>query len=327
MILVSIVVPVYNVEKYLATCLNSILQCGLKDDEMQILIVDDETPDNSMAIANDFASRHSFIKIISQKNKGLGGARNTGITHAEGQYLMFLDSDDWILPGVLPDLARYALEKNLDVLEFACQGIMPDGSISYHYHFDSAGQVLDGVSHYQKKQINNSACNKLYSSKFLTENQLYFLERIFIEDFEFNNRVFLTAKRVEATPKLLGQYLQSPDSITRNSNPQKRAKMFGDILIVLRKTNELYQTFGETSAAHQHFFLERMGFIVTTFFYQFFKDKAPVSDATKAHKQMKSEGLYFVNYPLNDGRKNLFRLVLLRNFFLFKLAMFFRNAL
>lgn len=326
MILVSIIVPVYNVEKYLATCLNSILQCGLADDEMQILIVDDETPDNSMAIANDFASRHSFIKIISQKNKGLGGARNTGITHAEGQYLMFLDSDDWILPGVLPELARYAISKNLDVLEFACQGIMPDGSVAYSYNFDSSGQVMDGVNHYQQIQINNSACNKLYSSKFLNDNQLYFLERIFIEDFEFNNRVFLTARRVEAVPKMLGQYLQSPDSITRNSNPQKRAKMFGDILIVLRKTNDLNRNFGKKSSAHFHFFMERMGFIVTTFFYQFFKDKAPVADVEKAHQQMKEEGLFFVDYPLNDRRKNLFRLILLRNFFLFKLTMFFRNA-
>lgn len=327
MILVSIIVPVYNVEKYLATCLRSILQSGLKEDELQIVVVDDETPDNSMAIANDFASKHPFIKVISQKNKGLGGARNTGIENADGQYLMFLDSDDWILPGVLPELARHAIEKKLDILEFACQGIMPDGKISYWYRFDSQGIIRDGVTHYRQIQINNSACNKLYSSQFLKENGLFFLERIFIEDFEFNNRVFLAAKRVEAIPTLLGQYLQSPDSITRNSNPQKRAKMFGDILIVLRKTKELFEKNESKSADHRHFFLERMGFIVATFFYQFFKDKASISDVSKAYQQLKSEGLLFVHYPLYDKKKDLFRLVFLKHFILFKGLMALRNLL
>lgn len=325
MILVSIIVPVYNVEKYLPTCLNSIINCGLKPDEMEIIIIDDETPDNSLAIAKDYAQKHAFIHVFSQKNKGLGGARNTGIGHAKGKYVLFLDSDDWILPNILPGLTKIAIENNLDVLEYGGQGIMDDGSIAYEYSANSNGQVLDGIQHFNTFHINNNTC-KLYSREFILEHKLYFLERIFIEDVEFNNRVFLVAKRVMTVPTLMFQYLQTPDSITRSPNPKKRAKMLADIKEVLTITHELFKKYGHLSEAHRIFFLERTGFIVVTYFFQFFKDKSPFSEVELARDQLVKAGLFYVDQPLFDKKKNLFRMVFLKNFFLLKMAMFFRKS-
>lgn len=324
---VSVIVPVYNVEKYLAKCLQSLADCGMPDDELEVIIVDDETPDNSMAIAQKFVDKYPVFRTLSQKNKGLGGARNTGISQARGTYLFFLDSDDWIVPGVLKDLVQQAIENELDVLEFGGAGIYPDGKISHYFDADSHGTIASGIEIYHQFRVQNSACNKLYRSEFLRENQISFLEKIYIEDFEFNTRVLLAARRMLATPLILGQYLQSADSITRSTSPQKRAKMLSDIRVVLQRTHELYSQHSANSDQHQQFFLERMGLIVTIYFYQFWKDKAKIEEMADAKNQLIKEKMYLVDFPLYNKPKNLFRLLFLKNFWLLRLAMTIRKIL
>ena len=101
---ISIIIPVYNVEKYIVQCINSALHQDLSENEYEILIIDDESPDHSVDLIRKKFDNIPSIKIISQKNKGLGGARNTGIKNASGEYLLFLDSDDFLLPNVLKEL-------------------------------------------------------------------------------------------------------------------------------------------------------------------------------------------------------------------------------
>ena len=100
---ISIIIPVYNVEKYIVQCINSTLHQDLSENEYEILIIDDESPDQSVDLIKKQFYNIPSIKIISQKNKGLGGARNTGIKNASGEYLLFLDSDDFLLPNVLKE--------------------------------------------------------------------------------------------------------------------------------------------------------------------------------------------------------------------------------
>lgn len=327
MIKVSVIVPVYNVEKYLAKCLQSLADCGMPDKELEVIIVDDETPDNSMAIAQQFVDKYTVFRTLSQKNKGLGGARNTGIANASGTYLFFLDSDDWIVPGVLQGLVQQAIENQLDVLEFGGAGIYPDGKISHYFDADSHGIIASGIEIYHQFRVQNSACNKLYRSDFLRENKISFLEKIYIEDFEFNTRVLLAAQRMLATPLILGQYLQSADSITRSTSPQKRAKMLSDIRVVLQRTHELYRQHSSISEPHRQFFLERMGLIVTIYFYQFWKDKVKFEEMEQAKNQLKKEQMFMVDFPLYNKPKNLFRLLFLKNFWLLRPIMIIRKML
>ena len=118
MIQLSIIIPMYNVEKYIHKCIHSVVQNNLKRDDFEIIIVDDESPDNSLSIATEIAKEFDNITIISQKNKGLGGARNTGIQNAKGKYVLFLDSDDFYTPNSLETILKIAFDNELEILEF-----------------------------------------------------------------------------------------------------------------------------------------------------------------------------------------------------------------
>ena len=111
--LLTVVIPVYNVEKYLKRCIESILIQEWKN--YDILLVDDGSTDNSPQICDDYAKAYEFISVIHKKNGGLSAARNTGISHAEGEYVYFPDSDDWIDLTMIAELVSCAAEYHTDV--------------------------------------------------------------------------------------------------------------------------------------------------------------------------------------------------------------------
>lgn len=117
MVEISITVPVYNVEKYLPRCLNSLVNQTFKLD-YEIICVDDGSTDNSGKILDDFAQKYPKIKVIYQENAGLSEARNTALKYVTGKYTMFVDSDDFIAPNTLEDLYNYAQKHNSDVVIF-----------------------------------------------------------------------------------------------------------------------------------------------------------------------------------------------------------------
>lgn len=327
MIRLSVIVPVYNVEKYIVKCIQSVVENDLPHSEVEIIVVDDESPDKSVEIVRSTFGHLSFIKVISQKNAGLGGARNTGIQNAGGEYLLFLDSDDWVLPNTLKSIVIQAEEAKVDILEFAAQGVDPSGKVVYHYTNSTRGKSMDGVSYYNDVRYMNSACNKLYRKQFLLDHHLFFLERIFIEDFEFNTRVLVHAEKVAATDFLVPQYLQSPNSITRTSDKKKQQKMVSDIFQVLEITRKLYRENKRKDPEIHKFFSERLGFIVATLFYQLFKNKATFDEIKALKDSLTQKDLFYVNFPLHQKSKNVFRMVLLQNFLLFRFAQFLRQLL
>ena len=116
MVLISVIIPVYNVEKYIEDSLNSVLNQSFKD--IEVICVDDESTDNSLRILNEFEARDKRVKVISQKNKGNGGARNTGLKHASGDYVYFLDADDLLFENALEKMYRNAKSNQSDLVIF-----------------------------------------------------------------------------------------------------------------------------------------------------------------------------------------------------------------
>lgn len=315
----SIIIPVYNVEAYVIKCIRSVKENNLPESDYEIIIVDDESPDNSVALIQQTFPNDPSIQIISQKNKGLGGARNTGIKAAQGKYLLFLDSDDVLVPNSLSELLTFAEMKNVEILEFGAQGVDLNHREVYTFHNTTKGKVLNGVEYYNTVRYMNSACNKLYKREFLTENQLFFLERIFIEDFEFNTRVFYNAKRVAAISRIGAHFLQSENSITRNTNTEKKKKMVEDILQVLRITHFLFLKSNSNDLEEKIFFRERLGFLLATLFFQKAKNKSSYLEVKQLKEELESEGVYYVDYPLFQRSKNIFRILILKNISLYKL--------
>lgn len=324
MIKVSVVIPIYNVEKYIRKCMMSVLAQALTEDEFEIIVVDDASPDDSARIAAEIAKSHQNIHLITQQNKGLGGARNTGITEAKGQFILFLDSDDYLLPNTLHQVVAIAIEHNLDILEFGAQGVSPKGTLVYEVSRNSKEEIRTGIEYYNGLRYMNSACNKLYSRALLKKHKFLFEEQLYIEDFEFNTRVFYYAQRVMAINTIVARYLQSPDSITRNTSEAKKEKMESDIIKVLSLTKQFADQAMKTSSATglSRYFGSRLSFINVTLFYQLVKNKRPYSLFLAIKKQLVQDQLFQVHYAVGVRSKDLFRIGLRYFFWLFKISQY-----
>lgn len=125
--LVSIVVPIYKSEKYLDQCIGSIVNQTYRN--LEVLLVDDGSPDNCPKMCDDWAARDPRIRVIHKQNAGSGMARNTGIEHATGEYICFFDSDDYLMPDAVEKACRKAREEQADIVVFGMQSIDPKGQI------------------------------------------------------------------------------------------------------------------------------------------------------------------------------------------------------
>lgn len=137
--MISIIVPVYNVEAYLVECLESLLaQTGV---ELEIILVDDGSTDGSLAICQAYAERHRNIKLISQTNQGQSVARNVGLDHAKGDYIFFIDSDDYLIENhALADVLDVLVAEQADIVNMSYRWIYPDKSVDRPF----CDEVIDG---------------------------------------------------------------------------------------------------------------------------------------------------------------------------------------
>tara|TARA_R110002033_G_scaffold494_2_gene4599 strand:- start:3821 stop:4810 length:990 start_codon:yes stop_codon:yes gene_type:complete len=318
---ISIIIPMYNVEKYINKCVSSTFKQDLKESEFEIILVNDESPDNSLELANNLKANYSNITIVSQKNKGLGGARNTGIKQAKGDYLLFLDADDFYLDNSIIKIITIAKKNNLDILEFGAQGVDKKGNIIYQYQHSSSPNILSGIEYYNTQKTINSACNKLYNRKFILQNELFFIEKIFGEDFEFNTRSLYYANKIMSIDFIVTNFLQSDNSITRSNNLEKKIKYLNDLISILRKINALFISCGiHKNEGHDAFFKKRMTVINIDIFYMMMKNNFLFSDIKNTKYMLKKENIFYVRYTINDIKKDIFRTIFLNfNFFFFRI--------
>ena len=205
----SIIVPIYNVAPYLRKCVDSLLAQDISDYE--IILVDDGSPDECPQICNQYAERYSNIKVIHQPNAGLSAARNTGIAAATGDYIMFVDSDDYLQPNVLGALMEQVRRDNLDVLRFNYQNVNEQYEVFLPFKdakrdVDYSEDIVDGESFLNKRL--GPAC---YAVLFIVRHELLqdclFTPNIYFEDTDWTPRMLIKAKRVASTPLVVYNYL------------------------------------------------------------------------------------------------------------------------
>lgn len=222
---VSVIVPVYNVEKYLRDCLDSVVNQTLED--IEIICVNDGSTDNSLAILEDYAEKDSRIRIINQENKGLGGARNTGLYNANGEYISFIDSDDWIEPNTFEESYNMSKNLDLDMLMFQMKVFnIETGEFieDQHNNIDSIDDSLIGTVFNYKDvfdvlfKIPHNSVNKLYKHSFLKDMKFKFLEGVYYEDLASFFPLFLEAKKVSILKKQFYIYRIRSESITTSGD-------------------------------------------------------------------------------------------------------------
>lgn len=191
MAFLSIIVPVYNVRKYLEQCINSLLDQKLVDAE--IILVDDGSTDNSGEICDSFANRYPCIKVIHKENGGLSSARNTGINYATGDYVSFVDSDDWWNPeiSVANILKRVIAQPDVEMFQYSSLDYYEGQGIFKRKEHDNLKNVrTDSVEHYYQDLLQNgnlevSAATKIIKRSFLVDNNITFKEGLLSEDNEW----------------------------------------------------------------------------------------------------------------------------------------------
>ncbi|HLV62938.1 glycosyltransferase family 2 protein [Galbibacter sp.] len=303
----SIIIPVYNVEKYIERCILSCYDQQLEQSQYEIIVIDDESPDNSVKIVQRLMNAYSNLRIISQKNKGLGGARNTGIENAKGRYLLFLDSDDYLLPNVLHVLIEIAIVNAVDILDFAANGVYEDGSIVYSITHQHCPKPTTGPKYFNNGH-HNSACVRLYRTEFLLQNNLLFKEKVYIEDVEFNFKAVYLANRIMSTPMVVSNFVQTSGSITRSSNAKKNQQLIQDILqsVLLIDSYSKDQITKESIAYSKS--RAKVNELVISLLKNLFSKSKNQQLFSATFMALKAAELYPIRYKSDNRQRNLFKI-------------------
>lgn len=218
----SIIIPIYNVEKYVRHTLDSVYAQQFSDDDVEIIIVNDGTPDNSMDIVYEY-KHHRSLHIISQENQGLSGARNTGLKHAIGKYVWFVDSDDWLEKGFISKMISFLRNDNIDVYMMPMKIIKENGgdcTISTFANIMKPTEIVGYEAIWQEvyKRIEITPIQKyIIRRDFIIENKLFFYKNIYHEDIEYAPRMLISAEKLVMIPWVGYCYLvRNGGSITTN---------------------------------------------------------------------------------------------------------------
>ncbi|WP_232044101.1 glycosyltransferase family 2 protein [Fusobacterium ulcerans] len=228
---VSVIIPVYNVEEYIEECLDSVVNQTLK--EIEIIIVNDGTQDNSMKKIERFLSDKRMI-VINKENGGVSSARNTGMKIAKGEYISFIDPDDFIELTMIEDLYKDAEDADIVFSDFIL--------------YDNLNKNEKTEKIYEKKTRNGSmiwsnqllkfrgVTSKLYKKTFLEENHILFIEKIIYEDTSFNFTAFIISNNVKYIKKFHYYYRQNRDgSTTTSPNKEKEIEAYKKIVMYLER--------------------------------------------------------------------------------------------
>lgn len=220
----TIIVPVFNVEKYLEKCLNSISNQNFEYD-YEVILINDGSTDKSLAICKEYIKNNESWILINQKNKGPSAARNAGIKNSKGKYLIFIDSDDYIEKDMLKNIFDVVKNKEVDLIcmSYICHNKNKNNTLTIYPKIDSYNTTISGIDYTIKygKVFSTPVVSHVYKKSFLIENNFYFIEGYFHEDCEFSCKVFMKANEITFIKKPFYNYIYNESSITKSRNLKK----------------------------------------------------------------------------------------------------------
>ena len=228
--ILSVIVPVYNSEKGLKRCLDSIL--NQKNDDIEVILVDDGSNDSSANIIQQYMTQFAQIVYYTKEHTGVADTRNYGMSKAKGEYILFVDSDDYIDTNLLKRL-EYFIEKKIDVIKFKIARVNEGGEIQEKIK----GAIFDTVSGeeafkrlYSSDELLDSPCVYLFRREYIEKNKFQFKVGTYHEDFGLVPIIVIHADTVVSLDYYAYFYVESKDSITRNNNYEKTIQKMRDSL-------------------------------------------------------------------------------------------------
>ena len=243
----SIIVPVFRAEPYLERCVQSMLQQNLAAEEYEIILVDDGSDDRCPALCDQYAAQYAQVQVIHQANQGQAAARNTGIQAAKGQYICFVDSDDFVEPNTYKALLQQAIDNHLDILQFRIQLVSgcktrPVGAPHRDHTVYTGEQFVNTCMSVQCYPV-----IYLIRRTMLVENKVWFTKGIFYEDVEWLPRMLYAAKRIMRADTVVYNYVLHADSTTHPTTKARWLRAVQDNLTVLSRYIELIAQKKETA--------------------------------------------------------------------------------
>lgn len=251
--LISIIIPVYNAEHFLERCLNSLLSQTYKN--LEIIVVNDGSTDNSANIINQFAKKNDRIIPIHQNNQGVSTARNLGLKKATGDYIGFVDADDEVLPEMYEILLKNALENNAAISHCGFEVVTKDSTVKFHGKGDflvqdknqGVQEILSGI------RVEPSVWNKIYK-KHLVENIEFPTDIKINEDLLFNINAFYAAETSVFQDVVLYKYINNGESASRSTFTVKKAQ---DIYEVAKRIKTIIKD-KELEFSVNHFYAAKL---------------------------------------------------------------------
>lgn len=233
--LLSVIVPMYNSALWLPKCLDSIFNQGIDDSQLEVICVNDGSPDNSAEIAAQYQAIHPLsIIILNQENQGPSGARNNGIQHASGKYLCFVDPDDYVEPNCYDKLIRQMEEEHLDALRFNYfvedENYNPALECKHPVPFDYTPRLMNGMEFIgERLGIQCYIWLYIFRRTIITDNQIWCYVGDYYDDTPWLPRVLMIVNRMNVTPRCVQHYIVRSDSLVRGNTPhmvEKKIKGF-----------------------------------------------------------------------------------------------------
>lgn len=260
-LLLSIIVPVYNVEKHLGNCLDSIISSCDQCDNIEILLVNDGATDNSSEICDEYSKNHSYIFTINKTNGGLASARNAGLEAAKGQYVTFIDSDDYLSEGYINEICNnlngedvIAFSNIIDYVEYGTTQICEIAQLKNI-------TPQEAVKHLEKAGVFNMVWNKVYSSRLLKENNILFeINSEPGEDLLFNCKCFKNSKEITLIHKPYYHWVRRGEDTLAN---RFRKNLFEKVKVFIDNRNDLYSSLDIETTCKDELYTGNLNYIFT----------------------------------------------------------------
>lgn len=245
----SIVIPIYNGAKHITNCLNSIWAQELCADDYEVICVDDCSTDNTVEVLNKISKGNKNLRVIRNKaNRRAGGSRNHGVLEAKGEYIVFIDSDDYFHPGSLQEAISYLRKSLLDILvcDFAREEVgKPNMTLIHNFPNKS---IMNGRDFMLLNSLPYAPWKYIFKRALMVDNNVFFEENVSAEDVDWTHKLALKATRMQYKPLLLTHYILATQSQTANEYNNVRLiteRMYAGLR--LKKLASLYKHDNEVS--------------------------------------------------------------------------------
>ena len=308
----SIIIPIYNSEKYISNCIESILNASIPQNEFEVIIINDGSTDNSPVIALDYVSKHDNFIYFAQENQGQSVARNKGIEISHGRYIWFVDSDDLICPDFNYIFNFLVNTPEVDIIKTVIKTYQ-EGETPHYKQLDGTYTHKSGRELLLENYHPSSVCNMIFRKSLAIDNNLCFIPNISGEDAEFSHRLYAYSNNVFTFNYITYLYLHNSNSSTQSMDYSKVLWRELSCIVVSKSFLNISKELSPVDTELSQLFYAKSGSVLLGLLFSMIKKKKERKNSDINHRildKMKEEGVYPIKHTYKSIKKNIVKILL-----------------